>query len=126
MTLTLADLSEFRRQEKESAELTPPPANFLPNLKEYMARVQEEAGPHPANWDMECEALAAMDLLEDIFRIRRAKLTQATEHGANPSVSQMLTFESCAYSGIARKYRLLDEAITEMVHKGEWSGKWGN
>jgi hypothetical protein len=123
--IILTDLAEFRRQEKETPDLQQPPANFLQDLKEYMARVQEEAGPHPAGWDMECEAIAAMDLLDDIFRIRRAKLAQAAEHDAQLPVSHMFTFESCAWSGITRKFRLLDEAIKEMVHKGEWSGKWG-
>lgn len=128
MTLTLPILAEFKRDEKNSPDMIIPPggsANFLTDLKTYLDRVKEEAGPHPAGWDMDCEALAAMELIKDIFEIRRAKLVRAAEHCAPPTPKQMFDFESCAWFGFLSTYKHLDKEIERVCINGNWSGKWG-
>ena len=128
MTLTIHTLAEFKRNERNEPGMTiPPPSRdeFLKDLKEYMQRVKEEAGPNPASWDMDCEALAAMDLLKEIFEIRRAKLTRACETCTPPTPKQMFDFESCAWFGFLSTYQHLDREIERMCIKGEWSGRWG-
>ncbi len=125
MTLTLHDLAEFKRRERDAPGMTEPPANFLEDLKEYLARVKEEAGPHPAAWDMDCEAMAAIEILKEIFDVRRAKLARSAEHCAPPTQRQMFDFESCAWFGLTEKYQLLDKVIDRVCIDGIWSGKWG-
>ncbi len=129
MTLTLETLAEFRRAEKETAEITRPPVNFLPDLKDYLTRVQEEARQPPAMWDPDCEAHAAMDILEDIFRIRRGKLARAAElnpdNATLPSPGNLFEFESCCWFGLTGNYRLLGKVYKDLCIRGEWSGKWG-
>lgn len=128
MTLTLSDLIEFRHRELHEPGMVAPQPNsgqFLRDLKEYMDRVKAEAGPEPAAWDQDCEAHAAMDLLQDIFRIRRAKLVRASEHCAPPTPKQMFDFEGCAWFGFLATYKLLDKEIERVCINGEWSGRWG-
>lgn len=126
MTLTLHDLAEFKRKEKDEPGMVQPPPNakaFLADLKAYMQKVQVEAGPHPAQWDMDCEALAAMDLLQDIFRIRRAKLVRACETCTPPTPRQMFDFESNAWFGFLRVYKMLDRSIENVITKSD-PGAW--
>jgi hypothetical protein len=126
MTLTYQILAEFRRAEKESPVMTLPPGGrdaFEKDLPEYLQRIKAEAGPHPATWDPDCEAHAAMDLLKDILEIRRAKLVRAAEFCNPPTFSHQLTFESNAWFGWLDTYKRLDKAIDRMTIEGV-PGKW--
>jgi len=128
MTLTTDDLREFRRREKEIATLTSPPANFLTEIKTLLDQIKEEAGPDPITWSEDADIHAAMDLLEDIFRIRRNKLVRVAELNPSdntPMPAQLFEWESCAWFGLTTTYRHLDKVIRDICLKGEWSGKWG-
>jgi hypothetical protein len=125
VTLTLHDLAEFRRREMDGPNLVEPPANFLQDLKEYYERTKAAAGPAPINWAMDAEVLAAMDVVQDIFRIRRGKLARAVETCSPPSPKQMFEFESCAWFGFLRVYQLLDKTTERICIEGTWSGRWG-
>ena len=118
MALTLRDLAEFKRQERDTPGLTPPPANFLENLQVYMKDAQAAAGPRPIEWDIDCEALAAMDLLKDIFEIRRHKLAVSAQHNAPPRPRECFDFEINTWTGLRTVYVKLDECIENVVLTG--------
>jgi len=126
MTLSLHDLAEWRRQEKEIPGLCLPPP--LPDIKALRDQLMQEAGPDPRQWDADCEALAAREILEDPFRIRRGKLARACELNPDdaslPAVKAMYPFESNIWFHLTEGYRMLDFATQEVLRKGEWSGKW--
>lgn len=126
MTLTLSLLAEFRRHEKNSPEMTTPPGGrdgFQRDLPELLKQLKEDAGPSPALWDPDCEAFAAMDLLKDIFEIRRAKLVRAAEFCNPIPPSQLLDIENYAWFGWLDTYKRLDRAIERMTVEGV-PGKW--
>jgi hypothetical protein len=129
MTLTIHDLTEFRRRERDDPRITTPSPNFLDDLKTYLDKIKQEAGPHPAQWDLDCEALAAMDLVQEIFRIRRSKLARIAElnpdDATTPAPKQLFLFENCAWFGLTATYRLLDKTIEQVCQTGTWSGRWG-
>lgn len=129
MTLTLSDLTEWRRAELENPGMQQPPANFMQELKPYLQKCMQEAGPDPALWTEDCEPFTARQALEDIFRLRRAKLARAAELNPDdatlPPHRNLLEFESCCWFGLTEKYRLLDKVYKDVCSKGDWSGKWG-
>nr|WP_321349761.1 hypothetical protein [uncultured Methanoregula sp.] len=131
MTLTRSDLAEFRRREKETGALTLPPANFLRDLKILMDTAKAEAGTHPAEWSEYAEIHAIMDLVEDIFRIRRSKLARAAEENrpgesTPPEFKTLLPFESNAWYGLTATYHHLDKVLRDIRITGEQIGKWGD
>ncbi|MDP3563811.1 MAG: hypothetical protein Q8R70_04915 [Methanoregula sp.] len=111
MTLTIQDLLEFKRREKDQPTLTEPPANFLDDLFVYIMRVMKEAGPHPATWDTDCEALAAMDLLDDLFTIRRGKVSDSASNTDTETPKHLLPFEAVAWLNLRTAYLTLDAEI---------------
>lgn len=134
MTLTLEILNDWRRAEKDQPALVEPPGGkktFLEELQAYLKQVQEEAGPHPAVWPEDCEAITAREVLEDIFRLRRDKLARAaalnTPQGdpSMPWPKQLLEFEHDCWFGLTDEYRMLDAVYRKVASTGTWSGKWG-
>lgn len=133
MTLTLTDLTNWRALEKDTATMNVPPGGrdqFLKDLPVYLKQVQAEAGEHPAVWPADCEALAAREVLEDIFRIRRDKLARAAalcpDDATMPWPKQLLPFESCCWFGLTEYYRMIDKEYAMLAKTGSWSGKWGS
>jgi len=120
--ITIHNLAEWRRREFEEPKLIHPP--IAADLAEYVKRTLEEAG-HPATWDSDCEAHAVMDLIKDIFRIRRSKLTWICETCGELDQSQLMPFEVTAWKDFQQVYSRLDKAIEEVSINGAWSGKWG-
>ena len=109
-----------------SGDLLRLPPNFLQDLAEYIPRVQKEAGPHPAQWDADCEALAARELLGDIFRIRRGKLARIGEALTPDALETMIggltVPEANALTRIALAFEDLDKANGQICRTGKWSG----
>jgi hypothetical protein len=123
--ITLSHLSEWRRNEKETAILLVPIP--LADLEAYVKKVKEEAGDLFLQ-GTDCEAHAALDLIQDTMQIRRAKLARAAElnpHADPPSPKTLYDFESCCWFALTEGYRYLDEAIEEVNLTGNWCGKWG-
>jgi hypothetical protein len=116
--ITLHDLIEWRRRElAEPPMVHPPPPQ---DLEKYIQGVMAEAG-HPATWDPECEAFAAMDQIQEIFRIRRSKLTWACETNCTIEPNRLFRFEIIAWDEFQQTYQRLDKAIEEISIKGTWS-----
>jgi hypothetical protein len=116
MTLTIHDLMEFKRRELDShSAITQPPPNFLQELKPYMINVQEEAGPHPVEWDANCEALAAIEILEDVFRVRREKLIALARDNENPDAAALLDFETIAWKEMRHVFEELERSARRAI-----------
>lgn len=124
MTLTLSALIEWRRQELESPDLQHPPTNFLPDLKEYLRQIRQDAGPNPALWPEDCEPFAARSTMEDIFRLRRAKLARSAE--LYPDVERtshyMLPFENQIWERLTGVYKTLDDTYKSLCITGKIPG----
>lgn len=115
MTLTFQDLVDFRRQEMDNPVMIRPAKNFLQDLKDYMIRVQQEAGPQPVTWDPDCEALAAIAVLEEIFLLRKEKLSICARDNAPPTPDQMFDLEMDAWYGLRRVYETLEKKTRQTI-----------
>lgn len=114
MTLDIHLLNELKRRETDSPQLQPLPVDFPHHLRGYLHRTQDEAGPHPAAWDADCEALAAMGVLEDLFRARKDKIfALARDEDAPPA--EMLDFEREAWTLMRFACETLDRGIRETI-----------
>jgi|GEM_PF-6820696 len=126
MTLTLSDLSEWRRAEMDTPAMIIPPPQA--EIKSLLDQLLKDAGPDPLALGEDCELFAAKDLLADIFRIRRNKLARACElnpdNASLPELRSLLPFENETWFYLTEGYRRLDYAISDVVKRGEWSGKW--
>jgi len=126
MTLTLSDLTEWRRQEKDHYRIIVPPDQK--DIRALLDQLLKDAGPDPLQLGEDCDYFTARELLEDIFRLRRDKLARAAELNATdiapPDWGSLTPFEKEIWFSLTEAYRRLDYAIGEVVRKGEWSGKW--
>jgi hypothetical protein len=113
--IILHDLAEWRRQEKENPAMVQPLP--LQDLTAYMQQVQAAAGPHPAGWDVDCEALAAMTLLDEIFLQRRYKLVLFASANEPPTPKQLYDHELTAWFGFQRVFKDLD-AVNRRIAVG--------
>lgn len=113
MTLTIHTLNELKKAECNDGCLDTPPGNFLQDLQAYMLKVMEDAGPHPVQWDADCEAFAAIEILEDYFRLRRIKIDMYARDRESPRGGSLLPFEREAYD----KLRAAHEELHQNAHR---------
>lgn len=97
MTLTLHDLNELRRAERDTGALLRPPTGFLTDLEIYMTLVRADLGDDPLEMDGS-EAVAAATTLEEYFQIRRDKLTVSARDLQGLEAGVLLPFERDVYA----------------------------
>jgi len=122
MTLSLPALRDWQNRERDTpGDLTMPPVppeEFAEAWKAYLAEQRQKDGDeHGIIIDQDAEVYAAMDVLDNIFEMRRAKIaskTEANPNGNPPTVRHEFRFESEAWFGLTDKYRRLDEAYMEL------------
>lgn len=97
MTLTLHDLNEMRRAERDNGALLRPPVAFLADLEIYMTLVRADLSDDPLEMDGS-EAVAAAATLEEYFQIRRDKLAVSARDLQGLEAGVLLPFERDVYA----------------------------